>query len=268
MDDEKIIKPQGDPVTPIPSASILIVRPAPAGTEIFMVLRNPKADFAAGALVFPGGKIDGHDATPQLRDYCLGAEGLSDEQFVGKVAAIRETFEESGILYGKRQTSDQLLSPEEVELISHYREQLNKGEVTLLEFLQREKLFLTLDRLHAWGNFITPEMAPKRYDTYFYLAVVPDGQNAMHDGDEHVSSLWMSTQDILTAVETRQYIIVLATHMNVLKLHNAGDLNAAIELAALQKIYTVTPQVIERAGEIILRIPSEAGYGVLERPWV
>jgi hypothetical protein len=55
--------------------------------------------------------------------------------------------------------------------------------------------------------------------------------------------------------------------MNVLKLHNAGNLDTAIELAALQKIYTVTPQVIERAGEIILRIPSEAGYGVLERPW-
>ena len=132
---------QNAPAEAVPAATILLLRDGAEGLEVFMVVRHHQIDFASGALVFPGGKADPEDFEPALAPYLSGA--ADDDNLRGiQVAAIREAFEECGVLMARAEGADTLIDGERLEALEPYRDQLHKGTLSILEFLQRENLVL------------------------------------------------------------------------------------------------------------------------------
>ncbi|MBU3916043.1 NUDIX hydrolase, partial [bacterium] len=204
--------------TPIPAATIIIGRDRPGGFEVFMVVRHHEIDFAAGALVFPGGKISEADKHAEIRDYCDDADNLDDKTLWTMIAAIRETFEECGILLMRPQGDPDIVSSDRLKTLNGYRKKLHSDEISLLEFLKQEKLTPALDQLQLFAHWIAPEIAPKRFDTFFYLARAPEDHLAIHDGTESVDSVWIKPADVLMEHKEGKRSIMFPTRMNITKL--------------------------------------------------
>src|SRR5215472_11930509 len=162
-------QPPKVPVTPVPAATLLLVRDGPEGIEVLLTTRHAAAGFAAGAAVFPGGKLDADDHASASAD-------RAGDPF--RIAAIRETFEESGILLARRGLGDAMLSGAALaELVAR-----DPSPPDFAAFIERGALTLATDQLVPFAHWITPVDQPKRYDTRFFLAPAPPGQMAQHDG--------------------------------------------------------------------------------------
>lgn len=250
----------------IPAATILLVRDGAQGLEVFMVVRHHQIDFASGALVFPGGKVDRHDTHPAVRGRVDGVEGLDDWEFSMRVAAIREAFEECGVLLAREERTGGLVDARRLSALASYRDPLNKGELGIGDFLEREGLRLATDLLTPFAHWITPSMMPKRFDTRFYIAGAPGDHLAVHDGSESVDSVWVRPADALREAEEGKRTIIFPTRMNVSKLGRYERVADAIETARRTPIVTVEPRLEQRDTGAVLCIPAEAGYGVTEEP--
>jgi len=247
------------------SATVLLLRDGAQGLEVFMVVRHQQIDFASGALVFPGGKLAAGDSAPALRGLCDGAAALSDEQLALHVGAIRETFEECGVLLARERGASRLLGAARVaELGQRYRQALDRGAIGMADMLQRENLQLACAELALFAHWITPSFMPKRFDTYFYLAAAPLEQTALHDGREMVDSVWLRPAQVLAEAEAGRRTLVPVTQLNVAKLGRSATVAAAFAAARAGRIVTVQPQGTAQAGGMLLRIPVEADYGVAE----
>lgn len=250
----------------IPAATILLARDGHEGLEVFMVVRHHQIDFASGALVFPGGKVDKRDMEPEVRGLVDGAEGLDERELGMRVAAIREAFEESGVLLARDTGRDDIVDAARVAILEPYREKLNSGEVGIAEFLQNEGLRLAADKLVPFAHWITPDMMPKRFDTHFYLAVAPEDHVAVHDGTESVDSVWIRPHDALREAEEGKRTIIFPTRMNVSKLGRASTCEQAMVSALSSDVVTVLPVVQKKESGAVLVIPEAAGYDVTEEP--
>ncbi len=245
------------------AATILLLRDGSTGPEVFMVVRHHQIDFAGGAMVFPGGKISPADRDPALRDLCTGAAELDDDALAVRVGAIREAFEESGLLLARRCDADSPLDAAEApRLGAAYRSDLAAGRISLAEVAVRERLAVALDELVPFAHWITPEVMPKRYDTHFFLAAAPPDQLALHDGTESVDSAWVAPDAALAEAAAGRRTIIFPTRMNLAKLARAGSVAEAVARATREPIVTVLPQLDAAAG--VLRIPAAAGYDVTE----
>ena len=242
----------------VPAATILMLRNGPTGLEVFMVVRHHQIDFASGALVFPGGKVDKGDS--EIRRFCDGAKTADDTQLSLMVGAIREAFEECGILLARTTGETNLISGDRLNSLEHYRDPLNKNEVTIAEFLEKENLTLACDLLQPYAHWITPDMMPKRFDTHFYLALAPDDHVAIHDGYESVDSIWISPANALKGAEQGTYTIIFPTRLNIEMLGESDSVNNALEAARNRTIIPVTPWTEKRDDGVYLCIPEEAGY--------
>ncbi len=246
----------------LPAATIMMLRDGADGLEVFMVKRHHQIDFASGALVFPGGKLAPGDRDPGLRALTDGAEALDDQELSTAACAIREAFEESGLLLARRE--GRMLSRAEVEALDSFRARLDKGELGLRDFLEAHGLRLAADALTPFARWITPMMMPKRFDTWFYVAPAPEGQLGRHDGRESVDSVW-TTAAAAIAEQTR-WKIIFPTRMNLQKLGEARSTADAIARASGSRIVPVEPWVETRDGGPVLRIPADAGYGDVAEP--
>lgn len=249
----------------IPAATILLLRDGPTGLEVFMVVRHHQIDFASGALVFPGGKLAPGDSAPEVRGLCDGAEGLDDVELALRVAAIREAFEESGVLLA-RDASGRVIDGGRLQSLDGDRPLLDRGKLAIGDFLKREELRLACDLLQPYAHWITPKMMPKRFDTRFYLAEAPEDHVAMHDGSEGVDSVWINPADALADAEAGKRTVIFPTRMNLEMLAQSGSVAEAMEAARGRRIVTVEPQVVDRAGTLYLTLPADAGYSVTEIP--
>jgi 8-oxo-dGTP pyrophosphatase MutT (NUDIX family) len=243
---------------PVPAATIIIAREAPQGFEVFMVKRHHQIDFVAGALVFPGGKAATGDFDTGLEAYSDGVKDWDAEMRALGAAAIREAFEESGILFAREQGKDALISPERAEKLAHYRQPLDKKEVTLLEMLRAEKLRLACDQLAHFAHWITPRMMPKRFDTHFFLAEAPKGHAGLHDGRESVDSIWITPDSAIA--DRKRWNVIFPTKLNLMKLAESKSLGQAIITARAKTPLTVEPWVEAGPEGQILRIRDDAGY--------
>lgn len=252
------------PATAVPAATIVLLRDDPTeGLETFMVVRHHQIDFASGALVFPGGKIDAQDADPELTAYCDGADPDPVMRAM-QIGAIREAFEESGVLLARPQGSDALISCDELTKLEAYRTTLHSGEVPLKDFLQREGLRLACDTLVHFAHWVTPDMMPKRFDTHFFIARAPEDHVLLHDGHESVDSVWIRPEQVLDDAAGGLRTVIFPTLRNVEKLADSATVEAAIEAAKSTPIVTVTPWTEKRDDGVWLRIPVEAGYRISE----
>lgn len=247
-----------------PAATVMLLRNGAAGLEVFMVVRHDAIDFASGAVVFPGGRADPGDYEIAERpELCPAVAGLDTMQLALRVAAIRETFEESGILLARPRGSNALVTGERLhEIEAAQRAPLCQQRVRFTDILLAEKLVVASDLLVPFAHWITPSNQAKRYDTHFFLAVAPRDQVGVHDGTESVDSLWISPAAALEGVRVGRYKMVFPTHMNLTKLGRAGTADAAIAIARRSRIVTVEPVPLRsEGGRRQLRIPAEADYG-------
>ncbi|MBD3647322.1 MAG: NUDIX hydrolase, partial [Pseudomonadales bacterium] len=225
-------------------------------------VRHHQIDFASGALVFPGGKVDPGDHL--VRERCSGADD-DDIKMSLQVAAIREAFEECGILLARPAGESSIVDAERLKVLEKYRDPLNKDELTIGEFLEAEDLTLACDMLSPFAHWITPEMMPKRFDTWFYLAAAPSDHVAIHDGHESVDSIWISPNDAVEGAKSGKYTIIFPTLLNLQMLAESKTVNEAMTMAGARNIVTVLPWTEQRDDGNWLCIPAEAGYGIWEQ---
>jgi 8-oxo-dGTP pyrophosphatase MutT (NUDIX family) len=244
------------------SATVLLVRDAP-DLQVLMVKRHYQVDFAAGALVFPGGKTNEEDSSDAW-------DALSDGSYQGKertarVSALREAFEESGVILARpasaRGTGAELVGADVAKAIEPFREAVDRREKSFVELVRENDLVLALDTLVHFGHWITPDMMPKRFDTHFYLAPTPPQQLATHDGRETTDAVWLSPQLALDMEKSGEATIIFPTKMNLAKLAEAQSVPTAISRFETEKVVTVLPVVgKDDNGSPCLHIPAEAGY--------
>ncbi|MFT7684887.1 MAG: 8-oxo-dGTP pyrophosphatase MutT (NUDIX family) [Candidatus Azotimanducaceae bacterium] len=246
---------------PIPSATILMLRDGAEGLEVFMVVRHHEIDFASGALVFPGGKLAVGD--DQVSHLCQGAS--NDETEIDyQVGAIREAFEECGILLAREKGETELIGAPRLATLEHYRKPLAHGELTIEAFLEAESLELACDRLEHYAHWVTPAMMPKRFDTQFYLAKAPSDHLAVHDGYESVDSIWIKPENALEGAKSGEFTIIFPTRLNIEMLGNAKTTAEAFAQARERKVVTVEPRIEQREDGNYLCLPIDAGYSITE----
>ena len=253
-------------VDPVPAATILLLRDNPTkDCEVFMVVRHHQIDFASGALVFPGGRVD--DGDSDVTEHCDGTDGLDDYEIAMRVGAIREAFEESGVLLA-RPANDQggpIISAERCLELTPYRDSLNQGEISLKSFLEQKELRLACDVLTLFAHWITPDMMPKRFNTHFYVTRVPESQVAEHDGTESVDSVWITAKDALAGARDGRYTVIFPTRLNIELLADSGSsTKQVINATGSRKIVSVLPITEKRGDDTYICIPADAGYRINE----
>lgn len=229
-------------VQPIrPAATIILVRDADSGFEIFMLRRTRGAAFAGGMYVFPGGRVDGDD---HLHAYDPFRVGPSDDQHLQQaalglewrgywIAGIRESFEEAGLLLAYDDSGELLRydSPEDRARFEAYRAPLHSGKLSLLDICRRESLRLAVDRVHFYNRFVTPLGRPRRFDTRFFVAAAPPGQTGRHDTRETVDSVWINPREALARHDAKDFDLMRVTRVQLEEL--AGYDSSAALLAAV-----------------------------------
>lgn len=245
-----------------PAATILLLRDDPQ-FEVLMVKRHHQIDFASGALVFPGGKSHAGDHDPAWADHALGWAAFEPEQRALRIAAIREVFEEAGILLGRRLDG----SPIGEEACSmEVRRAVDLGETPFLDVVRDLDVRLDLDALTVFARWITPPLTPKRFDTWFYAVRAPDDQLAACDGRETVDAEWITPAEALRLAEAGERKVIFPTRMNLQLLAEAGDAEDCVARARSRTLVTVQPQIEDRPGGKVLVLPRDAGYGDVAEP--
>ena len=250
-----------------PAATIVLMRDAAHGLEVFMVVRHHAIDFASGALVFPGGRVDENDfALAGNAALCPNPDGLSTEDMAFRLAAIRETFEECGVLFARPSHTHALIDGETLRSVERtHRAPLAEGRISFDSVLTANDLLPATDLLTYFAHWITPRHQPKRYDTHFFLAEAPPEHLAVHDGSESVDSVWITPRQALDDTAAGRFKLVFATQMNLMKLAGYATAADAIAAARAATVVTVLPEVTQIDGtRRVLRIPLRAGYGAEE----
>jgi 8-oxo-dGTP pyrophosphatase MutT (NUDIX family) len=248
------------PSEPRAAATILLVRNDPE-FEVLMVKRHHQIDFASGALVFPGGKIDPADSHEAWADYCHGWTETPEDERVLRIAAIREAFEEAGVLLARTHTGERWGGDERVVAA---QQSIANGNGSFLELIQSVNLRLDLGALVKFARWITPENMPKRFDTWFYLARAPHDQLAICDGREAVDAEWIRPGHALELAQSGQRTIIFPTRMNLKLLAESDHPDAAEKLALARADVTVLPWIEQRPHGKVLVIQPDAGYGAVE----
>lgn len=234
-------------MSPIPTdaATVMLLRPCEdAGVkdiEVLMVHRHRKSSFVPGYHVFPGGILDPEDYEPGIERFIRGitrehatriiADMSSPEKALGAwVAAIRETFEEVGLLiaWKKDGTPVTIRTGEEQQRFSNYRHALNKGEIKFSQMLETEDIILAGDCLRYFSHWLTPEPLPLRYDVRFFVMKVPAHQSVAHDGVELTDHIWLRPSVALRDYEAGKIDMVLPQIMSLVELSRFQTVEAVL----------------------------------------
>ena len=243
-----------------PSSTVVVVREGTREPELFMVRRHARSSFGA-AYAFPGGVVDDDDAS--LHEFCSGLSvdkanaclGVKENGLEYFSAAIRELFEETGVLLANAEGLDE-------DLVA-IRDSLNDGSESWSDFVSRNRLQLACDQLHYFSHWVTPVSQPKRYSTRFFLAELPKGQVAQHCGGELTDSRWITAHDILEAGRDGSVDLHFPTIKTLESIARHKTLEALVEWARSCVQWGVTsmvPAIIIRDGKPEVVLPGEAGY--------
>jgi 8-oxo-dGTP pyrophosphatase MutT (NUDIX family) len=256
------------PVVPRPAATISIVRDVADGFEVLMMQRTHSARFMPGAYVFPGGAIDREDRDPELYALCSGIDDAAASRVLGVerdglaywVGAIRECFEEAGLLLCYDAAGDlvRFEHPEiEARFVAH-RASLNAGKTAFLDFCRAERLRLATDRLTYFSHWITPVAAPKRYDTRFFAAIVPQQQQPLHDAQELIDTVWVRPAEALERDRAGTLSLRTPTIATLRQFDAARDCAGLLcALGSQKEIRAILPAVGAEGGRVL---PGEPGY--------
>jgi 8-oxo-dGTP pyrophosphatase MutT (NUDIX family) len=250
------------PVPILPAATILLVRDDPA-FEVLMVKRHHQIDFASGALVFPGGKTHAGDHDPAWQSRVFGWDRTAPEKRALRIAAIREAYEEAGILLARHPDGETFRGDDRA---GPARDEVAHDRRAFLDLVTELDVLLDLDALTVFARWVTPAMMHKRFDTWFYVAAAPPEQLATCDGWETVDAEWIAPSEVLRLAEAGERTVIFPTRMNLQLLAEADDALDAVVRAAGRALVTVEPKVTQTAEGPVLVIPPDAGYGAVVEP--
>jgi 8-oxo-dGTP pyrophosphatase MutT (NUDIX family) len=251
------------PVTPRLSAAIMLLRPhaSDGGIEVFMVRRHAQSTFAPDVFVFPGGSVMESDREAEVTaGVCVPNDALDAGTMLGagvRVAAIRELFEEAGVLLAVSDDGPIAIDATHASHFDAFRAQLQRGEMTIAEIAAAADIVLATDLLVPCAHWITPEALPKRFDTHFFLAPHPQGQNATHDAIETTGGVWVRPAAALATYASGTFPLVFATVHHLRELARHATPAAALAAWRGHTPPTVMPRVIERDGQPIILMPGE-----------
>jgi glyoxylase-like metal-dependent hydrolase (beta-lactamase superfamily II)/8-oxo-dGTP pyrophosphatase MutT (NUDIX family) len=235
----------GDKLALRPAATLLLLRDGSSGPEAFLLQRTLSAAFLAGAHVFPGGALDRADGDARV---LRRVTGISDAQASARlgmesgglaywVAAIRECFEESGILLAETEDG-RAPDAARAAALAQYRTPLHGGELAFHEFLEQERLVLRGSALAYFGHWITAPGRARRFDTRFFLALAPPDQPGVHDGTELIDSLWLRPAEALERESSGAMQLVFATRNTLADLQRFARAQEAFEHARETEVET------------------------------
>ena len=256
--------PDFDPAAvPIqPAATVMIVDDRP-DLQVLMIQRNAAMVFGGGMWVFPGGRVDPADAD-SFEEHCLGLNdqaasnilGVDDDGLAFWVAAIRENYEEAGLLLGRRRDD----VPFDLPLMEQHRAELNAGERSFLSIVREVGMLLDTSTVHYIAHWITPLGSPRRYSARFFVSSPPDGQDITHDESETVDWSWVSPQAALAQHERGEMVMMSPT---VRMLRSLALFDSADAVLAAARANQSDERVRVRTapdGSDVLILPGEPGY--------
>jgi 8-oxo-dGTP pyrophosphatase MutT (NUDIX family) len=265
--------------TPLKATTTLLLRENdPEGYEIFLLRRHEKSSFMGGSYVYPGGRIDLNDHNLEICPYTRGLSPeeaqrtlrgtLSpEESWACWIAGIRELFEEAGVLLAcNRQGHPFILkNAEEKERFSGYRSLLQDESMTLCQVAEKEGLLIALDQLHYYAHWITPEARPQRFDTYFFIARHPEGQEPSHDQKETTTGIWITPRKALNENLAGEVILSPPTLKTLEDLSRYKTVDEVFDSLKEQPIQPVLPVLIKVSGEPVLLLPWDPEYERFQR---
>jgi 8-oxo-dGTP pyrophosphatase MutT (NUDIX family) len=239
---------------------------ADQGIEVFMVRRVIQSDFMPDVYVFPGGSVSQDDRDAELiegicrhvRTSAADPEGRTASGTGVRAAAIRELFEEAGILLAYRAEQLLAISEPEVDHFDAYRKAFHNRQGSLVEMARAEHLVLATDLLNYFAHWITPEGMPKRFDTHFFLTTAPDEQQAAHDRLETSEGLWISPTEALARFERKEFPLVFATIYQLRELSAFGSVKEALEATATKRVPTRIPVLLREDGKTRVFLQEDA----------
>ncbi|MEP7054658.1 MAG: NUDIX hydrolase [Actinomycetota bacterium] len=253
------------PVPARDSATVVVLRDAPDhGIEAYVLRRLASMSFAPGMYVFPGGSVDPGDAVadipwagppPSQWAALLSADEPLTRALV--CAAVRETFEECGVLLAGPDASATACVDADW---AADRAQLQSGAVSLPELLVRRQLVLRADLLRPWAHWVTPEFEPKRFDTRFFVAALPEGQVPAHFRGESDRGAWVRPADALTLQAEQQIAMLPPTAFTLAELAEFASVADVLAAAAGRQFRRNLPKVIVTGDDVRLLLPGDDGY--------
>ncbi|MGH8988669.1 MAG: NUDIX hydrolase [Acidimicrobiales bacterium] len=261
-------------MVPRPAATVMVVRDghhASAPLEVLLLRRNLSSDFVGGAHVFPGGAVDPDDSGGRVARLCPGLDDGMASAILGVgagglaywVAAVRECFEEAGLLFACRSDAAAVSSsgPGDATTLARWRAALHARERTFVEICESEGLSLSVAALRYFAHWITPDGAPRRYDTRFFVAAAPDDQAPTHDEHETIAHEWVRPAHALERCRAGGMELVLPTRRNLQAIGRFSTVADLLEAAsAAGEIPTVLPRMVaDERGERVL-LPGDPDY--------
>lgn len=262
------MEPHGDPLDmpALPSASVVMLRDGAAGLEVFLLQRHGLSDVLGGAYVFPGGKLDREDVElnaqldvpAQALHAALGEAGLDARQAAGLfVAAIREAFEETGVLYADADAA----------AAQGAWARLREG-MQFAELAQERGLRLHASALAPWSRWITPivgGVVRKRFDTRFFVAAIPPGQQPLHDNHEAIGSVWLAPRAALEQYWAGDIQLAPPQIMGLAHLSRFARVADVLADARSRTPPTVLPEFFEWEGSRVVCYPGDERHSVRQR---
>jgi 8-oxo-dGTP pyrophosphatase MutT (NUDIX family) len=254
---------------PRPAATVVLLREGDAGLEVFMLKRHGLSDVLGGAYVFPGGKLDREDSeastlrhldvAPERLQGELGEPELDPVSAAGLfVAALRETFEEAGLLFAAGAAAAH----------AENATRLSREGVRFAEILERLELPLAASRIAPWSRWITPRVPSvmnKRFDTRFFVAAVPEGMEARHDDHEATESLWLSPRGVLESYWRREVELAPPQIQSLAHLCRHATVGQVLAEARSRRPPLIQPEPFLVEGERVIAYPGDERHPVRER---
>ncbi|MGB5811712.1 MAG: hypothetical protein WBG86_14340 [Polyangiales bacterium] len=253
MSDDSDAKPIRD------ASTVIVLRETGAGFETFMLCRHGQSGFMGGAHVFPGGKIDADDACDAWVDRvdrsttdmaALLGEDDGRSALGLWVGGIRETFEEAGVLLARSGIDSDL---------SQARDQLESG-VVFSQLATELNLKVEVSALTPYARWVTPKMESKRYDTRFFISMLPDGQVASHDGTETTSAVWLRPAAVIDGMHAGQIKLAPPTVRTLEWLASFDDGRSAVGAAASRTPPLVRPRIVSDDSGWFLALPGDPAH--------
>ena len=248
-----------------PASTVVLLRPAHP-FDVFLVRRSDSIAFMGGAHVFPGGRVDAAD---QIDDIDAASDGMASAAVrmpdvapefavAHHVAALRELFEEAGVLLARP------LTAVPADRLANYRRDLLAGTMTFVEIIRRERLRLALDELAYFAHWVTPEIETRRFDTRFFLARAPEGQTPVHDDGETSHSEWLAPLAAIDQSRSGQISLPPPTWTTLSALAKFDSIDAALAWARRKPIPRVQPRFEKRGDQTLLFYPGDPNYPAVE----
>lgn len=254
------------PAQPRDAATIVLMRGGrtaePGALEVYLLRRHLDMAFAGGMAVFPGGGVD-----PRDFDHTVDWVGPPPEEWAEHMgvdvpmaralvcAAVRETFEESGVLFAGS-TEDSIVEDTSAGDWEEDRRRLEARELAFTEFLSRRNLKLRADLLRVWGSWLTPVFEPRRYRTWFFVAELPPGQETRDVSTESVEVSWLTVRDAITASDAQEMLVLPPQYCTFLELYDCRTPAEALEAAARRDLTCIEPTGRVEGESAYLELPG------------